>query len=126
MNDVIIRAIIVVTLALICYSIGVISEQRKAQVTRRIILFITAGVLLDIASTVLMIAGSTNTPLTVHGCLGYSALLLMLIDAILIWRHWIRSRDVQIPRNLHLYTRIAYGWWVIAYIVGAVMSSVLA
>ena len=126
MNDVIVRAIIVVTLALICYSIGVISEQRKARVTRRVLLFITAGVLLDICSTALMIAGSTNIPLTVHGCLGYSALLLMLIDAILIWRYWIRSKESDIPRGIHLYTRIAYGWWVIAYIVGAVMSSVLA
>ena len=126
MNDVIVRAIIVVTLALICYSIGVISEQRKARVTRRVLLFITAGVLLDISSTALMIVGSTNIPLTVHGCLGYSALLLMLIDAILIWRYWIRSKESDIPRGIHLYTRIAYGWWVIAYIVGAVMSSVLA
>ena len=126
MDAVIVRAVVVVTFALICYSIGVISEQRKSRVSKRILLFITIGVLLDISSTVLMIVGSTNSPLTVHGCIGYSALLLMLIDAILIWRHWIRSREVNIPRGIHLYTRIAYGWWVIAYIVGAVMSSVSA
>ena len=123
MNSIIIRAVIVVTFALIFYSVAVISEQKKSALTKKILLFLTGGVLLDISSTLLMIIGSTNIPLTVHGIIGYSALLAMLIDAILVWKHWMRhGRDV-IPRKIHLYTRIAYGWWVIAYIIGAVMSA---
>ena len=125
MNPVIIRAVVVVTFALIFYSIAVITEQKKSAVTKRILLFLTGGVLLDISSTALMIVGSTNIPLTVHGVIGYSALLAMLVDAILIWRHWVRSAGAKIPRGLHLYTRIAYGWWVIAYIIGAIMSTLL-
>ncbi len=123
MNSVIIRAIIVVTLALIFYSVAVITEQKKSTVTKRILFFLTGGVLLDISSTVLMIVGSTNIPLTVHGCIGYSALLAMLIDSILVWKHWINNGSNAIPRKIHLYTRIAYSWWVVAYIVGAVMSA---
>lgn len=126
MNPVIIRAVVVVTFALIFYSVAVITEQRKAAVTKQILFFLTGGVLLDISSTVLMIIGSTNIPLTVHGCIGYSALLAMLVDAILVWKHWINSGLNTIPRRIHLYTRIAYGWWVIAYIVGAVMSALVA
>ncbi|MFC1931864.1 hypothetical protein ACFLXJ_06675 [Chloroflexota bacterium] len=126
MNPVIIRAVVVVTFALIFYSVAVITEQRKAVVTKQILFFLTGGVLLDISSTVLMIIGSTNIPLTVHGCIGYSALLVMLTDAILIWKHWINNGINTIPRRIHLYTRIAYGWWVIAYIVGAVMSVLVA
>jgi len=123
LNSIIIRAVIVVTFALIFYSVAVISEQKKSALTKKILLFLTGGVLLDISSTLLMIIGSTNIPLTVHGIIGYSALLAMLIDAILVWKHWMRhGRDV-IPRKIHLYTRIAYGWWVIAYIIGAVMSA---
>ena len=109
---------------MIFYSIAVISEQKKSAVTKRILLFLTGGVVLDIASTVLMIFGSTNTALSVHGIIGYSALLVMLIDAIFIWRHWLLNAHNSLPRNIHLYTRIAYAWWVIAYIVGAVMSAV--
>ena len=126
MNAVIIRAVIVVTFALIFYSVAVITEQKKPAVTKRVLFFLTGGVLLDISSTLLMIIGSTNIPLTIHGCIGYSALLAMLIDAILIWKHWINNGLNTIPRRIHLYTRIAYSWWVIAYIVGAVMSALLA
>ena len=125
MNPVIIRAVIIVTFALLFYSIAVVTEQRKYAVSKRVLWFLTAGVLFDIASTVFMIVGSTNIPLTVHGVIGYMALLVMLADAILIWRHWGRNGSGQIPRGLHLYTRIAYSWWVIAYIIGAIMSVLL-
>ncbi|UCG54891.1 MAG: hypothetical protein JSV32_01335 [Dehalococcoidia bacterium] len=125
MNLVIIRAVVFVTFALVFYSIAVITEQKKSAVTKRVLLFLTGGVLLDITSTALMIVGSTNIPLTVHGIIGYSALLVMLIDAILIWRQWVRYTGAKISKGIHLYTRIAYGWWVVAYIVGAVMSTSL-
>ena len=126
MNSIIIQAVVVVTLALICYSIGVINEQRKSAISPIVLFFLTAGVLLDISSTALMLVGSTNIPLTIHGCIGYTALIVMLIDAFLIWKHWIQNGRATISRGLHLYTRIAYSWWVIAYIFGAVMSTMLS
>lgn len=125
MNDVLIRAVIVVTVALVCYAVGAINEQRKSIVTRTVLIFLTAGVLLDISSTALMIAGSGNIPITAHGMLGYSALLAMLIDAILIWRHWFKHGRTKVTKRLHMYTRIAFSWWVIAYIAGAIISSTL-
>ena len=72
-----------------------------------------------------MIAGSTNIPITIHGVIGYTALLAMLIDTIRIWRHWLRSGASTVPRGLHLYTRIAYIWWIIAFVIGALISSML-
>ncbi|MGD1119327.1 MAG: hypothetical protein ABR886_07555 [Dehalococcoidales bacterium] len=120
-----ISAIVVVTFALIFYSAGVITEQRKAVISRLVLFFLTVGVLLDITSTTLMIISSSNIPLTVHGVIGYSALLAMLIDAILIWRYWLKNGSNRVTRRLHLYTRIAYGWWVIAYIAGAIIANTL-
>ena len=64
MNPILIKAVIVVTFALVFYSVGVITEQRKVAVSKWVLLFLTAGVLLDITSTTLMIVGSTNIPLT--------------------------------------------------------------
>jgi hypothetical protein len=137
MNATLYKAVGVVTLALIFYSIAVIIEQRKHAVSRQTLGFLTAGVVCDITSTGLMIAGSGNIPITAHGFIGYSALIVMVTDTILIWRLWARNRvkvtDVgtvadtmtSIPRNLHIYTRIAYGWWVAAYIAGAVISMTL-
>lgn len=122
MNSFIVSAVIVVTLALVSYSTAVISEQRASRLSKKILVFLTCGVLLDVASTALMITGSTNSPFTVHGVIGYSALLLMVIDAFLIWRHWFANGDAIVSRGINLYTRIAFSWWIVAYIVGAVMS----
>ena len=52
MNPVIIAAVIIVNLALIFYSIGIISEQRKHKVSKMILGVLTAGVIFDISATV--------------------------------------------------------------------------
>ncbi len=123
MNPTIIKAVIVVTCALVSYSIAVITEQRKKSITKSVLTFLTLGVTLDITSTVLMIMGSSG--ITYHGFIGWSALLVMLIDAILIWRYWLKNKSATISRGLNLYTRYAYGWWVVAYIAGAIIAMTL-
>ncbi len=124
MNPTLMLAVAIVTGALICYSIGVITEQRKKVLSSFIMTFLSIGILLDITSTAFMIAGSRNIPFTLHGMLGYSALLVMLVDTILNWRHWRSpAKDQPVPRGLHLYTRIAYGWWVFAYLAGGFIAS---
>ncbi len=111
----------VVTLALISYSIGVITEQRKRKVVKAVLIFITTGIILDITATICMIVGSSNTPFTIHGFLGYSALLAMLIDVVLIWRIKLKNGFKEIPKPLHRYTLVAYLWWVIAYVTGSML-----
>jgi EamA domain-containing membrane protein RarD len=86
MNPILIKAVVVVTFALVFYSVAVITEQRKCYVSKRVLTFLTAGVFLDISSTTLMIIGSRKIPITIHGFIGYTALIAMLIDTILIWR----------------------------------------
>ncbi|HMF32940.1 MAG TPA: hypothetical protein VKK79_16070 [Candidatus Lokiarchaeia archaeon] len=123
MNSILIGAIVVVTFALAFYSIAVIAEQRKSAISKVVLLFITTGVCCDVTSTILMIVGSNNIPFTIHGVLGYTALAVMLVDTGRIWRFWRKNGGGTIvPRKLHLYTRIAYCWWIIAYIAGAIIS----
>jgi hypothetical protein len=86
---------------------------------------LTVGVLLDISSTTLMIIGSRKIPLTVHGFIGYSALIVMLVDAILMWRLWLKRSETDVGSSLNVYTRLAYSWWVIAYIAGAIIAMTL-
>jgi len=112
----------VVTLALISYSIAILTEQKKRLVVKRVLLFLTLGVVLDVSATAMMIVVSENSPFTLHGLLGYSSLTLMLIDAILLWRfHLGKGPEERVPRPLHLYSRIAYLWWVAAYITGTLL-----
>jgi hypothetical protein len=121
MKPVLMVGMTVVNLALISYAIGVIIEQRKHRVTAKVLLFLSFGVLFDIAATGCMITGSSQGLFTPHGILGYSSLAAMLVDTILIWRHSNASGDKEVKRSLHLYSRYAFIWWVVAYITGAIM-----
>lgn len=112
----------VVTLALVSYSIGFFKEQRRKQVTSRVLLFFTVGVILDISATVLMILGSTKGGLTFHGFIGYSSLLGMIVDTILLWRYNLKYSPAKtINKNLNTYTRCVYIWWVAAFITGGLL-----
>jgi hypothetical protein len=72
-----------------------------------------------------MIIGSTKGLLTIHGLIGYSSLLGMLTDTFLLWRHNLKHGSGNIVGNkLHLYSRIAYFWWIIAYITGGLLVAV--
>lgn len=122
MKPVLIAAVIIVNVALISYTIGIITEQRKKVVSGVVISFLTLGIITDITATGLMIMGSESGWFTLHGVLGYSSLGGMLTDTILIWKHRLNyGSAVPVPRGLHLYSRIAYSWWVIAYISGGVL-----
>jgi hypothetical protein len=125
MKTVSIIASFIVTLALVFYATGFSKESRKRVVSGRVMLFYTIGVCLDITATILMIIGSSKGMLTVHGMIGYSSLLGMLADTILLWRHNIRHGDqTEVKRGLHIYSRIAFTWWVIAYITGGLLVAI--
>jgi hypothetical protein len=112
----------IVVLALIAYSIAIISEQKTHRVSNRVLLFITLGIILDITATAFMILGSGNTPFTLHGFIGYSSLAAMLVDTILIWNHRLKSGALaDVSKRLHLYSRYAYIWWVLAFITGGLL-----
>jgi len=77
---------------------------------------------MDIAATVLMIIGSPNSPFTLHGFLGYSALLAMVTDTILMWRFRLsHDVDATVAQGLHLYSRYAYLWWGVAFVSGSLL-----
>jgi len=121
MAPVLIAGTVIVNLALIFYSIGIFIEQRRHRVTQKVLLFLTLGVAFDIVATACMIIGSTNSPFSLHGLLGYSSLTAMLIETTLAWRHRLRAGDGEVSVCLHRYSRIAYLWWVAAYVTGALI-----
>jgi len=122
MSPILIIATIIVNLALISYTVGIISEQRNRRISRFSLSFLTVGVALDVAATACMITGSSHGPFTFHGMLGFSSLTAMVIETSLAWRHRKRSGDGEVPRGLHLYSRAAYIWWVLAYFTGAYLA----
>jgi len=111
-----------VTLALISYSIGIITEQRKKLITQKVLIFLPLGLVLDITATICMIIGSTNSPFTFHGFIGYTGLLAMIIETILAYRFFFnQGSKVTVAKELHLYSRFAYLLWVAVYITGSLL-----
>ena len=122
MNKFSLFGIIIVQLALVCYSISIITEQRKRLVSGLVLSFLTAGVAFDIIATTFMILGSSRGIFTLHGILGYSSLLGMFTDAIIIWRFYrANPLGTAVSRLVHLFSRFAYIWWIAAYITGALL-----
>jgi len=112
----------VVTFALISYSIAIITEQRRKVVINKVLVFLSLGVILDISATTMMIIASENSPFSLHGILGYSSLTLMLTDAVLLWRfRIINGPETKVRKGLHIYSRIAYLLWIMAYITGSLL-----
>jgi hypothetical protein len=112
----------IVILALLSYSVAIITEQRGQIVSKIVLIFLSLGIILDVTATIFMIVGSQNTPFTLHGILGYSSLTGMLIDTILIWRHRIvHGPKNKVSKKLHLYSRFAYIWWILAFITGGAL-----
>ncbi len=112
----------VVVFALVAYSVAIITEQRKKHLTKTVLSFLTLGVSLDIIATTFMILGSAKGAFTFHGVLGYSSLVAMFTDAVLMWRlKHKQGLGVEVPHKLHLYSRYAYLWWVAAFITGGLL-----
>lgn len=112
----------VITLSLLSYGIASISIQRFKIVTPGVFVFLVLGVLLDLTAATFMIIGSSKGAFTPHGILGYSAMLTMIINLILIWWWYIKNGfDTIISNSILLYSKIAYGWWLIAYLTGSLL-----
>jgi hypothetical protein len=122
MNPLAIIGAFIITLALLSYGIGSISVQRFKLVTPAVLVFLTLGVILDFTAVGFMIIGSTKGIFTLHGILGYSAILTMLLDTFFIWRFYLKNGfDVEISKNIVTFSKYAYSWWVIAYLTGSLL-----
>lgn len=122
MKPILIAGTAIVQLALASYSVAIFTEQRRKRVTRAVLVWLSAGILLDVVATTCMILGSSNPWYSPHGFLGYSSLVGMVVDAALIWRTRLKNGpDSPVSHGLHLYSRFAYLWWVLAYVTGALL-----
>jgi hypothetical protein len=121
MKPILIAGISIVNLALISYTTAIIIQTRKKLLTRYVLIFLVTGVIFDITSTICMIIASGKS-ITLHGIIGYSALAGMLTETIFLYlqkrKYGINS---SISTQLKLWSAIAYFYWVLAYITGAII-----
>ena len=116
----------IVVLALACYTIGTALHQREHRVTRRVMRFLLAGLVFDIVATACMIMGTQSEGVTLHAVLGFSALAGMLVETVLAWRHRTAHGEQPVSDRMAMYSRIAYAYWVIAFISGGMLVAMAA
>ena len=123
MPKITIAGIVFVHIALILYTLFIIFESRKQKTTKSVLVLITLAVIFDIIATACMMIGTTRTYFTFHGIMGYAGLLLMLVDASLLWKYKLRyGIENLISKSLNIFSKIAYIWWLIAYFTGVMVS----
>ena len=116
-------AVTIVTLALIAYTVGTVAQQRSRSIGGAVVGFLTLGVVLDIVATIFMILGSGKV-MSLHGLLGYTALAGMLIEVVIAWRWRMRRGEAPITGGMALYSKVAYLYWVIAFLSGGLLVGI--
>ena len=123
MPKITIAGIIFVHIALILYTLFFVFESRKQKTTNSVLIFITLAVIFDITATICMMIGTTRTYFTFHGIMGYLGLILMVVDAVLFWKYKLKyGVEHLISKSLNSFSKIAYIWWIVAYITGVLVS----
>jgi hypothetical protein len=122
MNPVTLIGAVIITFSLLTLGLGSITLQRFKLVSRSVLLFLTLGLILDIAAIVYMLKGTPDRPFTVHAILHYFAACIMLIFLVWVWRVYIKEGlNTRINERLHWFAKFAYGVWVIAYLTGSLL-----
>jgi hypothetical protein len=121
LNTFLITGIVLVNAALVLYCVALFFELRGRVISRKVVLLYLCGVTADISATALMIAGSHRIPITLHGVLGYSALLGMIANLVILSRVMRKRNGAPLPRKIRIISVCFFAWWVIVYIAGALL-----
>lgn len=125
MSPLLITAIVIITLALVFYSIGVIGEARRKNLLWRDVVWFGAGLVADFAGTMAMRAisqsGETvlapwaNTLMTISGT---AAIILMAIH--IVFAVIVMTKFPDYRKKFHKWSVVIYIFWLISYISGPI------
>ena len=105
---------IIITLALVFYSIGVWSERFQGKLKAWHLGFFWAGLVCDTWGTGLMMEMAGGLTADVHGITGVIAIVLMLIHAI--WATIVLVRkDEKLIYSFHRFSIVVWLIWLIPY-----------
>jgi uncharacterized repeat protein (TIGR03987 family) len=106
---------IIISLALVFYSIGVWSERFQGKLKGWHLVFFFLGLVCDTWGTGLMIEMAGGLTFEFHGVTGVIAILLMLIHAIWATVVLIKKDDKAI-HNFHKFSLLVWFIWLIPYL----------
>lgn len=114
-------SMILITLALVFYSIGVWSERLAGRLKAWHLIFFWGGLVFDTIGTTIMMEMAGGLTADVHGVTGVLAILLMVIHAI--WATVVLLRkDEKAIVNFHKFSVVVWAIWLIPYLTGFFVS----
>lgn len=122
MSTALISAIILMTLALTFYSIGVFAEKKKGILLNWHAVIFWIGFICDTTGTGIMgqMSGS-GFSINVHAVTGLIALLLMAFHAA--WATFILVKKYDNAKKIfHKFSIVVWSIWLIPYVIGMVMG----
>jgi uncharacterized repeat protein (TIGR03987 family) len=114
-------SMILITLALVFYSIGVWSERLAGRLKRWHLIFFWIGLVFDTTGTGIMFDMAGGIGADVHSITGMLAIFLMLIHAI--WATVVLViKNEKAIMNFHHFSVIVWIIWLIPYFTGFFIS----
>jgi len=108
-------ATVVISLALVSYSIGVWSERLAGRLKTWHLAFFWLGLVFDTWGTGMMLEMAGGLTFDVHGLTGLLAILLMLVHAA--WATVVLARrDERWIRNFHTFSVVVWAIWLVPYL----------
>jgi uncharacterized repeat protein (TIGR03987 family) len=107
-------ATVIITLALVFYSIGVWSERIAGKLKGWHLIFFYLGLVCDTWGTGMMFDYAGGMMFDIHGITGVIAILLMLIHAV--WATVVLvKKDEKAIYNFHKFSVVVWFLWLIPY-----------
>jgi len=120
---IIVVGVIFIHIALVLYSIFIYKETKYKRATNGVVGFITAAVIFDISATICMMIGTVENWVTLHGVLGYTALAVMVTDAVFIWKHRNKhGTEIPFSDTLNRNSKLGFILWLIAFGTGELLA----
>ena len=114
-------SMILITLALVCYSIGVWSERLAGRLKGWHLIFFWTGLAFDTIGTGIMMDMAGGLTCDIHGFTGVVAILLMLIHAV--WATVVLvKKDERMIMSFHKFSVVVWLIWLVPYVSGFFLS----
>ena len=112
---------ILISLALVFYTIGVWSERFAGRLKGWHLVFFWGGLIFDTVGTGMMMEMAGGLTFDIHGVTGVLAILLMLVHAAWASIVLIRKDETAIA-NFHKFSVLVWVIWLVPYFTGFFVS----
>ena len=121
MTNQVMLSMILITLALVLYTIGVWSERLAGRLKGWHLIFFWGGLIFDTVGTGMMMEMAGRLTVDLHGVTGVLAIVLMLIHAIWATIVLLRKNERAIL-NFHKFSLVVWLIWLLPYFSGFFLS----